>query len=58
MTIGLLLITHSRIGEAMFETARKMLEGPPPSVETLLVSTDCNLDNLLALPLIDWVGFT
>ncbi|MCU7803333.1 MAG: PTS fructose transporter subunit IIA [Candidatus Thiodiazotropha sp. (ex Lucinoma annulata)] len=47
MTIGLLLITHSRIGEALFETARKMLEGPPPSVETLPVSTDCNPDDLL-----------
>ncbi|MCU7893470.1 MAG: PTS fructose transporter subunit IIA [Candidatus Thiodiazotropha sp. (ex Ustalcina ferruginea)] len=43
MTIGLLLITHSRIGEALLETARKMLEGPPPSVETL----PCNPDNLL-----------
>jgi PTS system ascorbate-specific IIA component len=48
MTIGLLLITHSRIGEAMLETAGKMLEGAPLGVENLPVATDCNPDELIA----------
>ena len=40
MTVGLLLITHSRIGEAILETAGKMLEGAPLGVECLPVGTD------------------
>jgi PTS system ascorbate-specific IIA component len=47
MTIGLLLITHSRIGEAMLETAGKMLEGAPLGVETLPVGIDSNPEILL-----------
>jgi PTS system ascorbate-specific IIA component len=46
MTIGLLLITHSRIGEAMLETVGKMLEGAPLVVETLPVGIDSNPDKL------------
>jgi PTS system ascorbate-specific IIA component len=47
MTIGLLLITHSRIGEAILETAGKMLEGTPLGVENLPVATDSNPDELM-----------
>ncbi len=47
MTIGLLLITHSRIGEAMLETASKMLDGTPLAVDTLPVATDCNPEQLI-----------
>ncbi|MEW8336245.1 MAG: PTS fructose transporter subunit IIA [Candidatus Thiodiazotropha sp.] len=48
MTIGLLLITHSRIGEAILETAGKMLEGAPLAVETLPIGIDSNPEQLLA----------
>ncbi|MGD8914836.1 MAG: PTS fructose transporter subunit IIA [Candidatus Thiodiazotropha sp.] len=47
MTIGLLLITHSRIGEAMLEIAGKMLEGAPLAVECLPVAIDSNPDELI-----------
>ncbi|MBT3017124.1 MAG: PTS fructose transporter subunit IIA [Candidatus Thiodiazotropha endolucinida] len=47
MTIGLLLITHSRIGEAMLETAGKMLEGAPLAVEILPVGIDSNPEKLV-----------
>lgn len=47
MTIGLLLITHSRIGEAMLEIAGKMLEGAPLAVECLPVAIDSNPDKLI-----------
>ncbi|MEJ2424510.1 MAG: PTS fructose transporter subunit IIA [Candidatus Thiodiazotropha sp.] len=47
MSIGLLLITHSRIGEALLETASKMLEGSKlPMIRTLSVGVDCNPDQL------------
>lgn len=49
MTIGLLLITHSRIGEALLETASKMLEGTPLIVETLPVATDSNPEELIEI---------
>ena len=42
MSIGLLLITHSHIGEALFETANKMFNDELLPVITLTVSTDCN----------------
>jgi PTS system ascorbate-specific IIA component len=47
MTIGLLLITHSRIGEAMLEIAEKMLDGVPLAVEYLPVAIDSNPDRLI-----------
>ncbi|MES9968916.1 MAG: PTS fructose transporter subunit IIA [Candidatus Thiodiazotropha sp.] len=47
MTIGLLLITHSRIGEAILETAGKMLEGAPPAVGCLPVGTDSIPEELM-----------
>lgn len=47
MTIGLLLITHSRIGEAILETAGKMLEGAPLGVECLPVGTDSIPEKLI-----------
>jgi mannose PTS system EIIA component len=47
MSIGLLLITHSRIGEALLETASKMLEGSKlPMIRTLSVGVDCNPDQV------------
>ncbi|MET0066757.1 MAG: PTS sugar transporter subunit IIA [Candidatus Thiodiazotropha sp.] len=47
MSIGLLLITHSRIGEALLETASKMLEGTElPVIRTLSVGVDCNPDQI------------
>ncbi|MCU7934593.1 MAG: PTS fructose transporter subunit IIA [Candidatus Thiodiazotropha sp. (ex Dulcina madagascariensis)] len=50
MTIGLLLITHSRIGDALLETAGKMLDGTSlPATETLSVSIESNPDQLREL---------
>ncbi|MES9940046.1 MAG: PTS sugar transporter subunit IIA [Candidatus Thiodiazotropha sp. 6PLUC2] len=46
MSIGLLLITHSQIGDALLETANKMFNGALLSVETLTVSIDCNPDQI------------
>ncbi|MEW8505584.1 MAG: PTS fructose transporter subunit IIA [Candidatus Thiodiazotropha sp.] len=48
MTIGLLIVTHSRIGEAILKTAAKMLECEPPAVEFLPVGVDSNPEQLVA----------
>jgi PTS system ascorbate-specific IIA component len=46
MSTGLLLITHSSIGDALLETAGKMFEGALLPVKSLSVSTDCNPDHV------------
>ncbi|MEJ2620070.1 MAG: PTS sugar transporter subunit IIA [Candidatus Thiodiazotropha sp.] len=46
MTIGLLLITHSRIGDALLETVKKMFEDLSLPIRTLSVSTECNPDQI------------
>ncbi|MBW9269569.1 MAG: PTS fructose transporter subunit IIA, partial [Candidatus Thiodiazotropha sp. (ex. Lucinisca nassula)] len=46
MSIGLLLITHSRIGDALVETVKKMFVELPLSIKTLTVSTECNPDQI------------
>ncbi|MCG8489591.1 MAG: PTS fructose transporter subunit IIA [Chromatiales bacterium] len=46
MSIGLLLITHSRIGDALLETVKKMFVDVPLPIETLTVSTECNPDQI------------
>ncbi|MEJ2610442.1 MAG: PTS fructose transporter subunit IIA [Candidatus Thiodiazotropha sp.] len=47
--IGLLLITHNHLGEALLETANKMFDGAPLPVEILPVNYDCNPDRLKLL---------
>jgi PTS system ascorbate-specific IIA component len=49
MSIGLLLITHSHIGDALLETVNKMFGGLLPPIETLTVSTECNPDQIKIL---------
>ena len=47
MSIGLLLITHSRIGDALREAASKMFDGALlPPIKTLSVGADCNPDQI------------
>jgi PTS system ascorbate-specific IIA component len=46
MSIGLLLITHSQIGDALLETASKMFDGALLPIRTVSVDTDCNPDQI------------
>lgn len=46
MSIGLLLITHNQIGEALLQTASNMLGFCPLDAKTLDVSSNCNPDVL------------
>ena len=46
MSIGLLLITHSRIGDALLETAKRLFEGGLLPTKTLSVDADCNPDQV------------
>ena len=46
MTTGVLLITHSRIGDALLQTANKMFDDVVLPVETLIVGTECNPDQI------------
>ncbi len=46
MTIGLLIITHNRIGEELLHTATRMLDMCPLLTETIAVQTDSDPDRL------------
>jgi len=46
MSIGLLIITHNKIGEALLLTASHMLEICPLKTRTLEVTNDSNPDQL------------
>jgi PTS system ascorbate-specific IIA component len=48
MSIGLLIITHNAIGQALLQTAHNMLEGTPLPAETLDVFSDSDPDELRA----------
>lgn len=47
MTIGLMIIAHDGIGEALMDTATHMLEVCPVSTRVLPVPLDCDCDLLL-----------
>ncbi|HEY4731710.1 MAG TPA: PTS sugar transporter subunit IIA [Gammaproteobacteria bacterium] len=50
MKVGLLIITHNRIGDTLLETAVNMLGGVCPiPFEIIPVTTGCNPDQLLQL---------
>lgn len=44
MSVGLLIITHNRIGEQLLETATVMLETSPLECTALDIHSDCDLD--------------
>lgn len=44
MSIGLLIITHNKIGQALLDTATNMLEYCPLDAKTLEVTSNCNPD--------------
>lgn len=46
MTIGLLIITHNNIGDALLQTATHMLETCPLHTATLVVTNNSNPDEL------------
>lgn len=46
MSVGLLLITHNRIGDELLDTARKMLGICPLLTNTLAVTAEDDLDGL------------
>ncbi|MGA7799806.1 MAG: PTS fructose transporter subunit IIA [Gammaproteobacteria bacterium] len=47
MTVGLLIITHDRIGRQLLDTATRMLGICPLATRTVSVSGDCNPDATL-----------
>lgn len=47
MTIGLLIITHDQVGEALLRTARRMLGEMPLAAHAMPVSADANPESLL-----------
>lgn len=47
MSVGILLITHNRLGADLMETARSMLREPPLDVAVLAVSPAADPDDLL-----------
>ena len=47
MSVGLLIITHGRIGEQLLETAKSMLEICPLQTAYLIVSQSCDPDELV-----------
>ncbi len=46
MTVGLLIITHDRIGETLLLTAKRMLGAMPISAKALSVTIDANIETL------------
>ncbi|HYW02734.1 MAG TPA: PTS fructose transporter subunit IIA [Gammaproteobacteria bacterium] len=47
MSVGLLIITHNRLGEDLLNTARSMLESTPLPTRVLAVDQDQAFDRLL-----------
>ncbi len=48
MSVGLCLISHNRIGEALLDTATSMLGGRPLPVTVIPVTSVCDPDKVLA----------
>ena len=46
MTVGLLIVTHDRIGETLLRTAKRMFGDLPLPVEVLSVTVDVNPESL------------
>jgi PTS system ascorbate-specific IIA component len=57
MTVGLLIITHDRIGETLLRTANRMLSDMPLAIKALSVTIDSNTEELSreALSLLDQI---
>jgi PTS system ascorbate-specific IIA component len=49
MTIGVLIITHENIGQALLETATQMMGVCPVATEVLAIPLDCDCDRLYLL---------
>lgn len=47
MSVGILIITHAKVGDALLETADKMLGGLPMEVHVMPIPLDCQPDNSL-----------
>ena len=47
MSVGILIITHAKVGDALIETADKMLGGLPLHVQVMPIPLDCEPDNSL-----------
>ena len=47
MSVGLLIITHGRIGEELLETAKSMLGVCPLQTDSLVVAQSCDPEKLL-----------
>ena len=45
MSVGILIITHAKVGDALIETADKMLGGLPLAVQVMPIPLDCEPDN-------------
>ena len=43
MSVGLLLITHKNVGQALIDTAFEMLDARPLEPTIIEVSTDCDI---------------
>jgi mannose PTS system EIIA component len=46
MSIGLLIITHNRVGEDLLQTAAKLFDPLPMETRTLAVPMNCNTDKI------------
>jgi len=47
MSVGILIITHAKVGDALIDTADKMLGGLPLNVQVMPIPLDCEPDNSL-----------
>jgi len=47
MSVGILIITHAKVGDALIETADKMLGGLPLRVQVMPIPLDCEPGNSL-----------
>ena len=47
MTIGVLIITHDHVGDALWDAATKMMGVCPVATEVLSVPLDCNPEHIL-----------
>lgn len=46
MSVGLLIVTHNKIGSVLLDTATKMLGFCPLLTQTMAISNDCNPDQI------------
>lgn len=51
MSVGILIITHAKVGEVLIETADKMLGGLPLHVQVMPIPLDCEPRNSVELAL-------